>query len=77
LGQNAEALAIAGEHVLAGVSSSDRGTGSLLVLAMKDGAKLAEYPLPKAIAAEGLAVVGATVYVTTWSGEVLAFGPAE
>jgi outer membrane protein assembly factor BamB len=74
-GQRAVALAIAGEHLMAGVASADRKQGRLLVLSMKDGAKLAEHDLPAAPAAEGLAVAGGSVYVSTWTGEVLCLAP--
>jgi len=70
-GERAVALAIAGEHVLVGAASSDRKQGRLLVLGMKDGQQLAEHALLAAPAAEGIAVAGAAVYVSTWSGEVL------
>jgi outer membrane protein assembly factor BamB len=75
--QGAEALVIAGECLLVGTASLDRKAGAVLVLSMKDGAKLGECELPGAVAAEGLAVVGESVYVTTWSGDALRLGPAE
>ncbi|MCG3179814.1 MAG: Outer membrane protein assembly factor BamB [Phycisphaerae bacterium] len=74
-GQLAEALVLVGGHVLVGTASPDRKLGRLVVLAAKDGAKLAEYDLPAAIASEGIAVADGRVYVSTWSGEVVCFEP--
>jgi outer membrane protein assembly factor BamB len=76
-GQRAEALVLVGGRVLVGTASLDRKQGKLLVLAAKDGVRLAEHDLPGAVASEGMAVAGGSVYVSTWTGEVLCFSPAQ
>ena len=45
-----------------------------MTLSAKDGAKLAELALPAPPAAEGLAVAGGRVYVSTQDGRVLCYG---
>ena len=73
-----EALAVAGEVLLAAgpIDRLNRSAGRLWMLSTKDVNRRAEYALPSPPAADGLAVAGSRVYVSTQDGRLLCFGRA-
>ncbi|HOX05974.1 MAG TPA: PQQ-binding-like beta-propeller repeat protein [Planctomycetota bacterium] len=76
-GATVEAVVLAGDKVLVALASppaDGKRAGELLLLASKDGAKLASVPLPAAPVLEGLAVAGGRAYLSLEDGTVLCLG---
>jgi hypothetical protein len=70
-----EALALAGDVVLAAVSrAGPQAGGELWLLAGKDGARLATHKLPAAPAFDAVAIANGEVYVALQDGAVLCLG---